>query len=185
MSHSALWKAVSYFQLPVRMTLAGKVCLSSSGISNPSQWAAEGGVNSASRLMLIVHSLPLWGVCPKVTPKDIARSLSLLQPALPALVIAPGQQLGAGGVLSRVAVLSALFPGEPFSIPSRFTLQPWLPALPQPHHPAWLEFLAAFAISCWGAQQIWVFSPLCTSVPLLDHRNVYPVFEHSYVFLVH
>lgn len=47
-------------------------------------------------------------MCTKVTQKDISRSLFLLSPALPALfmfLLPPGQQLGAEGALSRVAVL--------------------------------------------------------------------------------
>lgn len=116
----------------------------------------------------------------KVTQKDILRSLALW-PASPALALflrPAGQQLRAGGVLSRVpARFCSLFinRGARNSFPFHtVTLAPFSSTVPSPCL-TWIPGSLCDFLS--GAQQVWVFSPLCTSVPFLDHRNVYPVFQ--------
>lgn len=123
-----------YFQLPVKMTMQGNMCLSSAGISSPSKWAAKGGVNSASCLMLTVHSLPLWGICTEghfevsfLAPACFA-GLSDSPPAIWTAAMRWGE------FWAGLQLYFALFslPRESFSLPSHFTPWPWLLSLPQP-----------------------------------------------------
>lgn len=191
MNHSALWKSVtiSNFQ-PWWQWLAKCACLLLAFPAHPSkqEQREELTVFHASCL-LYTHYLSRE--CEQKWPRRIFQGLFSCSRLLCQPYSCFPCHLDSSWVLRELwaglQFYFALFswPAESFSVPSHFTPGPWLLSLPQPHHPAWLEFLAASAISCWGAQQVWVFSPLCTSVPFRDHRNVYPVFEHSYVFLVH
>lgn len=120
------------------MTGQGNVCLSSAGISSPPKRAAKGGANSASCLMPTVHSfLFVENLYKSDQEEHLEVSCSLACSAALAIFLGPaGQQLGAGGVLSRVAdlfcslcITSGVFHAFPFHT---VTLAPFPSTVPSP-----------------------------------------------------
>lgn len=117
---------------------AGQSVPVSAGISNPPKRAAKGGANSASCLMPTVHSfLFVENLYKSDQEEHLEVSCSLACSAALAIFLRPaGQQLGAGGVLSRVAdlfcslcITSGVFHAFPFHT---VTLAPFPSTVPSP-----------------------------------------------------
>lgn len=127
---------MSTFQLPVRVTAQGEVCLSSAGISNPPKRAAKGGANKCFMLNAYCVLIPSVETLYKRDPEGhLEVSCSLACSAALAIFLRPAaQQLGAGGVLSRVAdlfcslrIISGVFHAFPFQT---VTLAPFPSTVP-------------------------------------------------------